>query len=247
MNQMRNYRIETSYNEETMRRFEKRFETFHLKYKRGHEVKTKDSITGEWFVRGTQKNHLAFINEILNDTEILRFEYWGSVAESKCGSAPLRGNHLASLTSPEQRRDSSIQSNNSDNLTLFHHPPKVFFEDNFPPFNGSFRAIWDLFQSYFLAGLLLAGCCGQQAAREGPASKQQGCSNKYSFCDHLSVNAWALANRSLRLKSASGHRNLTFYQPDTTKGQFGWFSTPIYFYAWYQFNIISITYHGKDQ
>jgi putative Mg2+ transporter-C (MgtC) family protein len=75
MNQMRNYRIETSYNEETMRRFEKRFETFHLKYKRGHEVKTKDSISGEWFVRGTQKNHLAFINEILNDAEILRFEY----------------------------------------------------------------------------------------------------------------------------------------------------------------------------
>lgn len=75
VNQMRNYRIETEFQEETMKRFEKCFESHHLKYKRGREVKTADTISGEWFVRGSKKNHMAFIHEILRDPEILRFEY----------------------------------------------------------------------------------------------------------------------------------------------------------------------------
>jgi putative Mg2+ transporter-C (MgtC) family protein len=74
-NQMRNYRIETEFKEETMSRFEKCFESHHLKYKRGREVKTTDSIWGEWFVRGSKKNHMAFIHEIISDPEIKRFEY----------------------------------------------------------------------------------------------------------------------------------------------------------------------------
>jgi putative Mg2+ transporter-C (MgtC) family protein len=75
VNQMRNYKIVTDFKEITMRRFEKCFEQHHLKYTRGREIKTGESITGEWFVRGTQKNHLAFINQILNDPEVVRFEY----------------------------------------------------------------------------------------------------------------------------------------------------------------------------
>jgi len=75
VNQMRNYRIQTEYQEETMDRFEKKFKSHHLKYKRGREVKTGDTISGEWFVRGSKKNHMAFIHEILHDPEIKRFEY----------------------------------------------------------------------------------------------------------------------------------------------------------------------------
>ena len=75
INQMRNYRIETDFKEETMSKFEKCFHAHHLKFKRGREVKTADTISGEWFVRGSQKNHLAFINEMLRDPEIRRFEY----------------------------------------------------------------------------------------------------------------------------------------------------------------------------
>jgi putative Mg2+ transporter-C (MgtC) family protein len=75
INQMRNYRIVTDFKEETMKRFEKCFQSHHLKYKRGREVKDGDTISGEWFVRGTKKNHLEFIHEILNDPEIKRFEY----------------------------------------------------------------------------------------------------------------------------------------------------------------------------
>ena len=55
INQMRNYRIVSDYKEEAMQRF--------------------DTITGEWFVRGSKKNHLAFISEILRDPDVNRFEY----------------------------------------------------------------------------------------------------------------------------------------------------------------------------
>ncbi len=68
-------RFETDFKEQTMKRFEKCFQAHHLKYKRGPEIKDGDSISGEWFVRGSKQNHLAFINEILNDPEIRRFEY----------------------------------------------------------------------------------------------------------------------------------------------------------------------------
>ncbi|HEY2349844.1 MAG TPA: MgtC/SapB family protein [Puia sp.] len=75
INQMRTYRIVTDFKEQTMKRFEKCFQSHHLKYKRGREVKDGDTISGEWFVRGTKKNHLEFIHEILNNPEIRRFEY----------------------------------------------------------------------------------------------------------------------------------------------------------------------------
>ena len=75
LNQMRNYRIESDFNEEGMRRFEKCFKNHHLKYKRGREIKSGDMMTGEWFVRGSEKNHLAFIHQMLNDPQIKRFEY----------------------------------------------------------------------------------------------------------------------------------------------------------------------------
>ena len=75
INQMRNYKIETDYTEETMSRFEECFKEHHLRYKRGREIKTPDSISGEWFVRGSKKNHLAFITQILHDPTIKRFEY----------------------------------------------------------------------------------------------------------------------------------------------------------------------------
>jgi putative Mg2+ transporter-C (MgtC) family protein len=75
INQMRNYRIVAEYKEETMKRFEKCFQAHHLTYKRGREIKDGESISGEWFVRGSKKNHLAFIYEMLHDPTVTRFEY----------------------------------------------------------------------------------------------------------------------------------------------------------------------------
>jgi putative Mg2+ transporter-C (MgtC) family protein len=75
INQTRNYKIQTEFKEETMGKFEKCFQVHHLKYKRAREIKDGDTISGEWFVRGSKQNHLDFISEILHDPEIRRFEY----------------------------------------------------------------------------------------------------------------------------------------------------------------------------
>ncbi len=75
LNQTRNYKIQTDFKEETMGKFEQCFHAHHLKFKRAREVKEGDTISGEWYVRGSKQNHLDFINEILHDPEISRFEY----------------------------------------------------------------------------------------------------------------------------------------------------------------------------
>jgi putative Mg2+ transporter-C (MgtC) family protein len=75
INQTRNYKIQTEFKEETMVKFEKCFQAHHLKYKRAREIKNGDTISGEWFVRGSKQNHLDFINEILQDPEVRHFEY----------------------------------------------------------------------------------------------------------------------------------------------------------------------------
>ena len=75
LNQMRNYKISYPFRDGTIQRIEKCFKTHHLKYKRAGEIKDGDQITFEWFVRGKQKNHLAFIEVILHDPEVNRFEY----------------------------------------------------------------------------------------------------------------------------------------------------------------------------
>jgi len=75
LSQMRNYRIVSEFKEETMKRFEKYLELNHLKYKRGREIKSGDTMTGEWFARGSEKNHMAFIHQILRDPMVKRFEY----------------------------------------------------------------------------------------------------------------------------------------------------------------------------
>ena len=75
LSQMRNYRISSDFNQESMIRFEKCFKVHHLKFKRGREIKSGDSMEGEWFVRGSQKNHMALIHQMLQDPEVKRFEY----------------------------------------------------------------------------------------------------------------------------------------------------------------------------
>ena len=75
VNQLRNYRISCDFKQDTMQRFEKNFERHHLRFQRGREIKDGHKIWGEWFVRGSLKNHQAFITETLNDPEVTRFEY----------------------------------------------------------------------------------------------------------------------------------------------------------------------------
>ena len=75
VNQTRNYKIVCEYYNETLKAYEECFKKYHLTFKRGREIKSGTIITGEWMAKGTEKNHLEFINEILNDPAVKEFEY----------------------------------------------------------------------------------------------------------------------------------------------------------------------------
>jgi putative Mg2+ transporter-C (MgtC) family protein len=75
INQSRNYKIVCEYNNETLHKYEECFRQYNLKFKRSREMKSGDIITGEWLARGTEKNHLQFINEIINNPSVKQFEY----------------------------------------------------------------------------------------------------------------------------------------------------------------------------
>lgn len=75
INQTRNYKIVCNYNNETLKRYEECFKKHSLAFRRSREIKAGSIITGEWMVKGKEKNHLQFINEILSDPSVKEFDY----------------------------------------------------------------------------------------------------------------------------------------------------------------------------
>jgi len=74
-NQTRNYKIVCEYQNKTLRHYEEDFKKHKLTFKRSREMKTDNLITGEWIVRGSQKNHNEFVHFILNDPAVKTFEF----------------------------------------------------------------------------------------------------------------------------------------------------------------------------
>ncbi len=75
ISQIRNYKIVCDYHHETLQRYELSFKNHHLKYKRSRQMKAGDVITGEWVVKGSEKNHRHFIHNILQDPTVKAFEF----------------------------------------------------------------------------------------------------------------------------------------------------------------------------
>jgi putative Mg2+ transporter-C (MgtC) family protein len=75
VNQTRNYKITCEYQNETLHRFEDSFRNHHLHFKRSREMREEKLITGEWIVRGTEKNHKHFVRAMLNDSTVKTFEF----------------------------------------------------------------------------------------------------------------------------------------------------------------------------
>jgi putative Mg2+ transporter-C (MgtC) family protein len=76
VNQIRNYKIVCSFENETLHRYEKLLKEHHLKYKLSRQTKSaSDMITGEWVVQGSEVNHRHFIREILKDPSVKAFEF----------------------------------------------------------------------------------------------------------------------------------------------------------------------------
>ena len=76
MNQIRNYRIVCTFENETLHRYEDLVKTHHLKFRRSRQSKSNANIiTGEWVVQGTEQNHRHCIHEILRDSSVQAFEF----------------------------------------------------------------------------------------------------------------------------------------------------------------------------
>lgn len=74
-NQIRKYKIMCHYQYQTLIDFETQMKKFHLKYKRIERIRIEDKISGSWLVQGTDENHNKFIDTVLQDLSIERFEY----------------------------------------------------------------------------------------------------------------------------------------------------------------------------
>ena len=74
-NHLRQYRIVCDYKQEILLHYENIFKQFNLKPERGRQTKTRTETTGEWMVRGKYKNHEKLIQCLLNDKEIIEFDF----------------------------------------------------------------------------------------------------------------------------------------------------------------------------
>ncbi len=75
VSQTRNYKIICEYREKTLYNYEECLKRHHLTFKRSKETKSENLITGEWIARGSEKNHLLFVQYILNDPGVKTFEF----------------------------------------------------------------------------------------------------------------------------------------------------------------------------
>jgi putative Mg2+ transporter-C (MgtC) family protein len=75
VNQNRAYKIVCHYQHESLGKFEQMFRQHHLKFKCVKKNKNGPQISGSWLVNGSEKNHDAFIEKILNDDSVIEFEF----------------------------------------------------------------------------------------------------------------------------------------------------------------------------
>ena len=75
LHQTRNYQIICEYHNETLMRYETEFKKYHLSFRRSRQLKSGEVITGEWLVKGSEKNHHAFVQQILQDKSVKSFQF----------------------------------------------------------------------------------------------------------------------------------------------------------------------------
>ncbi len=74
-NQIRNYKISCKYQQKLLKNYELLFKEFGLRSKRGQQSLQGDLIIGNWILLGSEKNHEKLIKHLLNDPEIIAFDF----------------------------------------------------------------------------------------------------------------------------------------------------------------------------
>lgn len=76
VNQIRVYKINCQFENESLHRYEELFKCHHLKFRRSSQRKSAENmITGEWIVQGSERNHRHCIHEVLRDETVREFEF----------------------------------------------------------------------------------------------------------------------------------------------------------------------------
>ncbi len=74
-NTIRTYRIVCRFRSKSLKHYEEKFEQFGLQPERGKQSKTSETISGIWIVKGPEKNHEKSIKHLMNDPEVLEFDF----------------------------------------------------------------------------------------------------------------------------------------------------------------------------
>jgi putative Mg2+ transporter-C (MgtC) family protein len=75
INQNRTYKIVWHYKVESMGKYEEMLRQHKLKFRRTRQNKSGPQVMGIWIVNGKEKNHNAFIKQILHDDSVIEFEF----------------------------------------------------------------------------------------------------------------------------------------------------------------------------
>ncbi|HWV32577.1 MAG TPA: MgtC/SapB family protein [Dyadobacter sp.] len=73
--QIRNYRLMCVYQKRTLKTYENLFKDYDLKILRGEQSRIGTHITGNWTLQGSEKMHEKLTHHLLNDTDILEFDF----------------------------------------------------------------------------------------------------------------------------------------------------------------------------
>lgn len=73
--QIRNYRLMCVYQKKTLKKYEDLFKDYGLKMLRGEQSRSSTHITGSWTLQGSEKMHEHLTHHLLNDTDILEFDF----------------------------------------------------------------------------------------------------------------------------------------------------------------------------
>lgn len=75
INSTHTYKITCKYRDRVFEHYETLMKQHHLTFRRGPQCRDQDTISGTWEAEGARQRHNAFINHMLNDAGVQRFEY----------------------------------------------------------------------------------------------------------------------------------------------------------------------------
>ncbi|MGZ5247107.1 MAG: MgtC/SapB family protein [Flavitalea sp.] len=74
-NQVREYRLVTHLDKETLWKYEELMKECKLHFKRNKQNLSGERLTGTWSVSGSEKRHQKFIERIINDSSVKEFDF----------------------------------------------------------------------------------------------------------------------------------------------------------------------------